>query len=166
MQWKDPELKVLPLTKADLGCVRRKEQTYRPTRNLLFSSIQRVRGDFDSTSGAQIEFLKRLCEPCEPVEIFSLLRASLIENVSAHGIHIDRNAHNRDRPTIRQALRGSDHVGGMQLTSGTCGCPVVHTELGLRLLCSIRSCRAYEAHLQASRGLRGPLPAGAQSLYP
>src|SRR5215831_10488284 len=28
MQWKDPELKVRPLTKADLGGVRRKEQTF------------------------------------------------------------------------------------------------------------------------------------------
>jgi hypothetical protein len=57
MEWKDLELTVRCVTKADLGCVRRKEQT------VLNSS-------------------RGLCEPCEPVELFRFLRASLIENLA------------------------------------------------------------------------------------
>src|SRR5262249_44629362 len=50
MQWKDPELKVRRLTKSDLRCVRRKEQTFSSNASppLLFDLKGWRRWDFTS----------------------------------------------------------------------------------------------------------------------
>jgi len=60
MQWKDPELKDRPLTKADLGCVGRKEQTFSSNAEplLLFDLKGWRRLGFHIE--AQSEFWKRV----------------------------------------------------------------------------------------------------------